>query len=179
MWWDTVWKATILGGLYIGVPLYLHFMSFLPIRYDIGSWNLPQVRQRPNYSTQSISWLLMSTWLKEPGNQQPLYSPAQNEITLKFLQRLPVGTLLALWANCIIWNEPISIIAWWLFVLQLPVFLCLQLEVRAEFWFLWCQFFTKMVELFILMLWNKLLWINDYFISTEVNCYGYITTSES
>ena len=45
------WKATILGGLYRGVPLYLHFMSFLHIGMTQVVEILPQVGQEHAYST--------------------------------------------------------------------------------------------------------------------------------
>ena len=64
------------------VNIYLHFMSLLHIYMTQVLKILPQVRPVPTYSTQSISWLLMSWGRKEPGLQQPWYWPSSTEITL-------------------------------------------------------------------------------------------------
>ena len=56
-------------------------MSFLHIGLTQVLKTLPQVREGPTYSIQSISWLLMSWRRKEPGHQQPWYWPSQTEIT--------------------------------------------------------------------------------------------------
>ena len=58
------------------INLYLHFMSFLHTNKTQVVEIPPQVRQGPSYSTQSISWLLMSWRRKEPGHQQPWYWPS-------------------------------------------------------------------------------------------------------
>ena len=50
--------------------IYLHFMSFPYIDITQVVEILPQVRQVLTHSTQSISWVLMSWWCKEPGHQQ-------------------------------------------------------------------------------------------------------------
>ena len=51
------------------INIYLHFVSFLHIDTTQVFEILPQIRQEPTYSTQSISWLLMSWRRKEPGHQ--------------------------------------------------------------------------------------------------------------
>ena len=51
------------------INIYSHFVSFLHIDMTQVVEILPQVRQEPTYSTQSISWLLMSWRRKEPGHQ--------------------------------------------------------------------------------------------------------------
>ena len=61
--------------------IYLHFMSFLHIDMTQVVEILPQVRQGPTYSTESVSWVLMSWWRKEPGHQQPWYWPSETELT--------------------------------------------------------------------------------------------------
>ena len=75
------------------INTYLHFMSLLRIDMTHVLKILPQVRPGlagangvsagsslarpgPTYSTESISWLLMSWRRKEPGNQQPWYWPS-------------------------------------------------------------------------------------------------------
>ena len=58
------------------INIYLHFMSVLHIDSTQVLKILPQVRPGPIYSTQSISWLLMSWRRKEPGHQQPWYWPS-------------------------------------------------------------------------------------------------------
>ena len=63
------------------INIYLHFMSFLHIDLTQVLKIPPQVRPGPIYSTQSISWLLMSWRRKEPGHQQPWYWPIQTELT--------------------------------------------------------------------------------------------------
>ena len=55
------------------ISIYSHFMSLLHIDMTQVLKILPQVRPGPIYSTQSISWLLMSWRHKEPGHQQPWY----------------------------------------------------------------------------------------------------------
>ena len=50
--------------------MYLHFMSLLHIDMTQVVEILPHVRQRPTYSTESISWLLMTWLLASPGHQQ-------------------------------------------------------------------------------------------------------------
>ena len=61
--------------------IYLHFVSFLHIDTTQIVEILPQIRQEPTYSTQSISLLLMSWRRKEPGHQQPWYWPSWTKIT--------------------------------------------------------------------------------------------------
>ena len=56
----------------VNINIYLHFMSFLHTNKTQVVEIPPRVRQGPAYST-SISWLLMSWRLKEPGHQQPWY----------------------------------------------------------------------------------------------------------
>ena len=51
--------------------IYLHFMAILHTDLTRVLKTLPQVRKRPTYSIQSISWLLMSPW----------HWPSQTEIT--------------------------------------------------------------------------------------------------
>ena len=63
------------------IDIYLHFVSFLHLYRTQVVEILPQIRQEPTYSTQSISWLLMSWRRKEPGYQQSWYWPSQTEIT--------------------------------------------------------------------------------------------------
>ena len=63
------------------INIYLHFMSLLHIDMTQVFKLLPQVRPGLEYSTQSISWLLMSWRRKEPGHQQPWYWPSDTEIT--------------------------------------------------------------------------------------------------
>ena len=75
------------------INTYLHFMSLFRIDMTHVLKILPQVRPGlagangvsagsslarpgPTYSTESISWLLMSWRRKEPGNQQPWYWPS-------------------------------------------------------------------------------------------------------
>ena len=58
------------------INIYLHFMSFLHTNKTRVVEIPPQVRQGPAYSTQSISWLLMSWRRKELGHQQPWYWPS-------------------------------------------------------------------------------------------------------
>ena len=58
------------------INIYLHFMSFLHIDLTQVLKTLPQVREGPTYSIESISWLLMSRRRKEPGHQQPWYWPS-------------------------------------------------------------------------------------------------------
>ena len=53
------------------INTYLHFMSFLHTNKTQVVEIPPRVKQGPAYFTQSISWLLMSWRLKEPGHQQP------------------------------------------------------------------------------------------------------------
>ena len=53
------------------INIYLHFMSLLRIDMTQVPKSLSQVRPGPAYSTQSISWLLMSWRRKEPRHQQP------------------------------------------------------------------------------------------------------------
>ena len=57
------------------INIYLHFMSFLHIDLTQVLKTLPQVREGPTYSIESISWLLMSWRRKEPGHQQSWYWP--------------------------------------------------------------------------------------------------------
>ena len=52
------------------INIYLHFVSFLHIDTTQVVEILPQKRQEPSYSTQSISWLLMSWRRKEVLVQQ-------------------------------------------------------------------------------------------------------------
>ena len=63
------------------INIYLHFMSFLHTDKTQVVEIPPWVRQGPAYSTQSISWLLMSWRRKEPGHQQPWYWPSWTELT--------------------------------------------------------------------------------------------------
>ena len=58
------------------INIYSHFMSLLHIDMTQVLIILPQVRPGLTYSTQLISWLLMSLWRKEPGHQQPWYWPS-------------------------------------------------------------------------------------------------------
>ena len=58
------------------INIYLHFMSFLHTNKTQVVEIPPRVRQGPAYSTQSISWLLMSWRRKDPGHQQPWYWPS-------------------------------------------------------------------------------------------------------
>ena len=58
------------------INIYLHFMSLLHIDMTQVRKILPQVRPGPTYSTQSVSWPLMSWRRKEPGHQQPWYWPS-------------------------------------------------------------------------------------------------------
>ena len=58
------------------ISICLHFMSLLHIDLTQVLKILPQVRPGPIYSTQSISWLLMSWRRLEPGHQQPWYWPS-------------------------------------------------------------------------------------------------------
>ena len=58
------------------INIYLHFVSFLHIGTTQVVEILPQIRQEPTYSIQSISWPLMSWQRKEPGHQQPWYWPS-------------------------------------------------------------------------------------------------------
>ena len=50
--------------------IYLHFILFFHIDMMQTIKILPQVNQDLTYSTQSVSWVLMSWWHKEPGHQQ-------------------------------------------------------------------------------------------------------------
>ena len=63
------------------INIYLHFISLLHIDVTQVLKILTQVRPGLTYSTQSISWLLMSWRHKEPGHQQPWYWPSQTKIT--------------------------------------------------------------------------------------------------
>ena len=63
------------------INIYLHFVSYLHIDTTQVVEILPQIRQEPAYSTQSISWLLMSWRRKEPGHHQPWYWSSETEIT--------------------------------------------------------------------------------------------------
>ena len=58
------------------INIYSHFVSFLHIDAMQVVEILPQIRQEPNYSTESISWLLMSWRRKEPWHQQTWYWPS-------------------------------------------------------------------------------------------------------
>ena len=58
------------------INIYLHLMSFLHTNKTQVVEIPPRVRQWPAYSTQSISWLLMSWRRKEPGHQLPWYWPS-------------------------------------------------------------------------------------------------------
>ena len=58
------------------INIYLHLMSFLHTNKTQVVEIPPRVRQGPAYSTQSVSWLLMSWRRKEPGHQQPWYWPS-------------------------------------------------------------------------------------------------------
>ena len=53
------------------INLYLLCLSFLRTNKTQVVEIPPRVRQRPAYTTYSISWLLMSWRRKEPGHQQP------------------------------------------------------------------------------------------------------------
>ena len=66
-------RAKCFGG---NINIYLHFMSFLHTNKTQVVESPPWVKQGPAYSTQSISWLLMSWRRKEPGHQQPWYWPS-------------------------------------------------------------------------------------------------------
>ena len=55
------------------INIYLHLMSSLHIDMTRVLTILPQVKPGPTYSTQSISWLLMSWRRREPGHQRPWY----------------------------------------------------------------------------------------------------------
>ena len=52
---------------------YLWFITFLQTDMTPVVEILSHVRQELTYSTQSISWMLMSWRWKEPGHQQPWY----------------------------------------------------------------------------------------------------------
>ena len=56
--------------------MYFHFMSFLHIDMTQVLKILPHVRPGSTYSTESLSWLLMSWRHKEPGHQKPWYWPS-------------------------------------------------------------------------------------------------------
>ena len=62
------------------INIYLQFMSSIRIDMTQVFKILPDVRPGPTYSTQSISWLLMSWRREEPGHQQPWYWPSYTEI---------------------------------------------------------------------------------------------------
>ena len=55
------------------INIYLHFVSFLHIVAAQVVEILLQIKQEPTYSTELISWLLMSWRRNEPGHQQPWY----------------------------------------------------------------------------------------------------------
>ena len=80
--WCPFCSGLIMLTLYVlnffrgNINIYLHSMSFLHIDMTQVVEILPQIRQGPTYSTQSISWLLMSWRRKEPGHQQPWYWPS-------------------------------------------------------------------------------------------------------
>ena len=62
---------------------YKHVFTFYVIPahwHTIDDWN-PSSLTGLTYFTQSISWLLMSWRVKEPGHQQPWYWPSSTEIT--------------------------------------------------------------------------------------------------
>ena len=78
--WTFFWSTNL--TLYVliffrgNINIYLHFMSFLLTNKTQVVEIPPRVRQRPAYSTWSISWLLMSWRRKEPGHQLPWYWPS-------------------------------------------------------------------------------------------------------
>ena len=78
---NSLWKARTVLTLYVlnfseGTwNIYLHFMSLFHIDTTQVAKILPQIRQGPFHSTQSISWLLVSWRRKEPGHQQLWYWP--------------------------------------------------------------------------------------------------------
>ena len=61
------------------IKIYLHLMSYLHTNKTHVVEIPPRVR--PAYSTQSISWLLMSWRRKEPGHQQPWFWPSKTGLT--------------------------------------------------------------------------------------------------
>ena len=75
-WNNTTFNALHAKFLRGKINIYLHFMSLLHIDMTQVPKILSQVRPGPTYSTESMSFLLMSWRRKEPGHQQPWYWPS-------------------------------------------------------------------------------------------------------
>ena len=69
------WRVNPLHAIFllgkIKMYRYLQFVSFLHNDMAQVIEILPHVRQDLTYSTESISWVMMSCWCKEPGHHQP------------------------------------------------------------------------------------------------------------